>query len=252
MQILRWVDGLCRRGGRLADQVSVDGVAIQQCLYLSQPLRPITCADHTYMRIAHPAVPILVIKKGDAGDRKITLPLGEFLKGPAPMLRPERQVQFGNDLVRLAHCRQWPREEFAGRYGPSSRCTDEGDLGIAGHGNPGQFGGRVGMGKAAADGAAVADLIMRDVGHCLAQQRVRGGQPPIVLDVAPANPGAKPNAALADGNVAEPGNPAQINEQLGAASRKARTGIRLCPPAITVASGSDTSRSIASRSVAGA
>jgi len=47
---------------------------------------------------------------------------------------------------------------------------------------------RVGMGKAAADGAAVADLIVRDVGHCLAQQRVRSGQPPIVLDVAPANP----------------------------------------------------------------
>ena len=72
---------------------------------------------------------------------------------------------------------------------------------------------RVGMGKAAADGAAVADLIVRDVGHCLAQQRVRSGQPPIVLDVAPANPGAKPNAALADGDVAEPGNPAQIDEQ---------------------------------------
>ena len=67
------------------------------------------------------------------------------------------------------------------------------------------------MGKAAADGAAVADLIVRDVGHCLAQQRVRSGQPPIVLDVAPANPGAKPNAALADGDVAEPGNPAQID-----------------------------------------
>src|SRR6202035_3371944 len=103
-------------------------------------------------------------------------------------------------------------EEFAGTYGPSSRSTDEGDLGIAGHGYPGQFRGRVGMGKAAADGAPLADLIMRDVGECLAQQRVRGGQPPIVLDVAPANPGAKPNAALADGNVAEPGNPAQIDQ----------------------------------------
>ena len=68
------------------------------------------------------------------------------------------------------------------------------------------------MGKAAADGAAVADLIMRDVGDSRAQQRVRGGQPPIVLDVAPANPGAKPNAALADGDVAEPGNPAQIDQ----------------------------------------
>jgi hypothetical protein len=33
-----------------------------------------------------------------------------------------------------------------------------------------------------------------------------------VLDVAPEYQGAKPNAALADGNVAEPGNPAQIDQ----------------------------------------
>ena len=111
----------------------------------------------------------------------------------------------GSNLVRLAHCRQRPREEFAGTYGPSSCSTDEGDLGIAGHGNPGQFGGRVGMGKAAADGAAVADLIMRDVGDGPSQQRMRDVQPVMVLEIAPANPGAKPNAALA-GNVAEPGN----------------------------------------------
>jgi hypothetical protein len=53
---------------------------------------------------------------------------------------------------------------------------------------------------------------MRDVGDCLQQQRVRGRQPPIVLDIAPAYPGAKPNAAVADGNVAEPRNPAQIHQ----------------------------------------
>ena len=70
MKILRWVDRL-RGGGRLADQVFVDGAAVQQCLDLRLPLRPIACADHTYMRIAHPAVPILVIKKGDAGEREI-------------------------------------------------------------------------------------------------------------------------------------------------------------------------------------
>ena len=65
MQILRWVDRLRRGGGRLADQIFVDRVAVQQCLYLPQPLGPIACADYTDMRIAHPAVPILVIKKGD-------------------------------------------------------------------------------------------------------------------------------------------------------------------------------------------
>jgi len=44
-----------RGGGRLADQVFVDGAAVQQYLHFSQPLRLIACADHTYMRIAHPA-----------------------------------------------------------------------------------------------------------------------------------------------------------------------------------------------------
>ena len=68
------------------------------------------------------------------------------------------------------------------------------------------------MGKAAADGAAVADLIMRDVGDCLSQQRVRGRQKLIVLDVTPAHSGAETNAAVVHGNVAEPGNPAQINQ----------------------------------------
>jgi hypothetical protein len=43
----------------------------------------------------------------------------------------------------------------------------------------------------------------RRKGDSFAQKRVRGGQPPIVPDVAPANPGAKPNAALADGDLAE-------------------------------------------------
>src|SRR5216684_9127194 len=49
-----------------------------------------------------------------------------------------------------------------------------------------------------------------------------------------------------------PGTLRRSTSMLGVASRKASTGIRLCPPAITVASGSDASRSIASRSVAGA
>jgi hypothetical protein len=39
---------------------------------------------------------------------------------------------------------------------------------------------------------------------------------------------------------------------LGVAKRKARTGIKLCPPAITVASGYDARRVIASGRVEGA
>src|SRR5579863_10593070 len=128
-------------------------------------MRTIASADHADMGVAYPAALILVIKEGDAGEREIALPLREFAEGPAPILGPERQVQLGNDFVRLAQCRQRAREEFAGPYRPSSGGADQGDLSLAGHGDPGQLGGRVGMGKAAADGAAVADLIMRDVGN---------------------------------------------------------------------------------------
>ena len=73
--------------------------------------------------------------------------------------------------------------------------ADDGNLGIAGHGDAGHFGGRIGMGNAAADRAAVADLIMRDVGDRGLEQRMRGREPLVVLDVAPAHHGAERDAS---------------------------------------------------------
>src|ERR1700679_3130696 len=89
MHILRWVDRSRRNGSRVADQGIVDRVAVKQRLHRRQPLRPIASADDTDMRIAHLAVGILVVKEGDAGEREIALPLGEFLKGPAAFPKPE-------------------------------------------------------------------------------------------------------------------------------------------------------------------
>jgi hypothetical protein len=108
------------------------------------------------------------------------------------------------------------------------------------------------MGKTAPDRATVADLVMRDVRDGRVQQRMRRHQPLIVLDVAPADERAEPQAVIADGDIAEPGQPPEITSRLGVARRKARTGIRLCPPAMTNASGFDASRSIASRRLLGA
>jgi hypothetical protein len=48
-----------------------------------------------------------------------------------------------------------PVKNSPARMVRASRSTAEGDLGIAGYGDPGQFRGRVGMGKTAADGAAL-------------------------------------------------------------------------------------------------
>src|SRR6202035_3183363 len=80
---------------------------------------------------------------------------------------------------------------------------------------------------------------MRDMRYGRAQQRMRRRQPLIVLDVAPAYQRAEPEAVIADGDIAEPGSRRRSTSKLGAARRKARTGIRLCPPAMTTASGFD-------------
>ena len=48
-------------------------------------MRSLARPDHADMRIAHPAVPILVIKEGDTGKREIALPLSEFAESPAPI-----------------------------------------------------------------------------------------------------------------------------------------------------------------------
>src|SRR5262249_35490467 len=69
------------------------------------------------------------------------------------------------------------------------------------------------MGKTAPDRAPVADLVMRDMRDRRVQQRMRRRQPLIVLDVVPAYERAEPEAVIADGNIAEPRQPPQIDQQ---------------------------------------
>jgi len=143
-------------------------------------------ADHSDMSIAQRPLPVLVIKHEDAGEGEIALTPAIFSEGPAPVAWPFRQVQLGDDLVRLAECRQRPGEKIAGAYRARSGRAEEGDFPFAGHRDAGQFGGRVDMGKTAPDGATVADLVMRDMRDGRVQQRMRRHQPLIVLNVAPA------------------------------------------------------------------
>src|SRR5437016_2685225 len=73
----------------------------------------------------------------------------------------------------------------------------------------------------------------------------------ILLDVAPAYERAEPEAIIAAAISPSPGSRRRSTGRLGFARRKARTGIRLCPPAMTNAPGFDASRSIASQRVPG-
>ena len=131
--------------------------------------------------------------------------------------------------------------------------SDDGDLGIAGDGDAGHFGRRIGMGDAAADRAAIADLVMRDMGDRGLEQRMRGREPLVVFDVAPAHHGAERRRPASE--ILMPRRSASLRRStsnVGWASRKASIGTRLWPPAIALASPSCEARSwIASGSVVG-
>ena len=62
---------------------------------------------------------------------------------------------------------------------------------------PGHLGGGIGVRDAAADRAAIADLIMRDVLDRRHQQRMRRAQPRVIEDFAPAHHGAERDAVVA-------------------------------------------------------
>jgi hypothetical protein len=79
-------------------------------------------ADHSDMRIARRPLPVLVVKQEDAGEGEIALTPGVFSEGPAPAAWPFRQVQLGDDLVRLTERRQRPGEKIAGAYARSGRA----------------------------------------------------------------------------------------------------------------------------------
>ena len=116
VQIVRRVDLFCGRGRRLPDQTIVDGVAVQQRLHPGQPFRARAGADHSDTRIARRPLPVLVVKQEDAGEGEIALTPAIFSEGPAPAAWPFRQVQLGDDLVRLAERRQRPGKKIAGAY----------------------------------------------------------------------------------------------------------------------------------------
>ena len=80
------------------------------------------------------------------------------------------------------------------------------------------------MRHAAADGAAVADLVMRDMRDRRLQQRMRGRKPRVVQDVAPAHHGAEADAVGADPDLSQFFQLAQVDQQLrrGDAERQHR------------------------------
>ena len=197
---------------------------------------------------------VLVVEQRAAGHGEIAAPAGEFLKAPAALRRPRRQADLGDDLVGLERGRQRALEEIGRLDHARAGLADDGDLRLAGHRDAGHFGGRIGMRDAAADGAAVADLVMRDMRDRRHQQRMRRARAARRRGCrasAPWRRARTPSCADLD-LVAAPASLRRSTSSDGAATRNAIIGTRLWPPASAFASPScAASSATASESVVG-
>ena len=95
-----------------------------------------------------------------------------------------RQLDLDQQLVGLERSSVEARKEIIGRDPPLASLTRDAHLRGQRHGRSGPVRGGVGVGHAPAKGAAVADLLVRDVGRDLAEQRRAGGHQRVELDGA--------------------------------------------------------------------
>ena len=176
--------------------------------------------------------PSHVVIERDAGHGEIAAAAGELLEAVAPRGGPRRQMHLGDDLVGLERGGERALEEIGGLDGARAGLADHRDFRIAGLRNAGHLGRRIGVREAAADGAAVADLVMRDVRDRFLQQRMRGRRAACRRGCrasAPARRGARHPAPILISF--RPGNFRKSTSSDGWAMRNAIIGIRLWPPA---------------------
>ena len=196
---------------------------------LAAPITPI-CAS------LRAAGPVLVVEHGNRAQREIAAPPREFLEAPAPAARPGRQAHLGDDLVGLKRGRQRargrnprprPRALRPCRRSrsprrrrprcPASRPRDRHARGF-----------RPPCRGCGSDNARHA--------RSPAEQRMRRAQVLAVEDVAPAHLGAERTPSLPISMRSRPSSLRRSTSSDGVARRNAIIGIRLCPPAITLAS----------------
>ena len=120
-----------------------------------------------------------------------------------------------DDLIGRERGGERTEKEFGGRDRARAGLADDGDLRLAGHRDARHLGCRIGMRDAAADRAAIAHLVMRDMRDRGGEQRMRGRKPRVILDVAPAHHGAEVHAVRGDPDLPQLLELAQVDEQRG-------------------------------------
>ena len=122
-------------------------------------------------------------------------------------------MNLGDDLVGLERGGERALEEVGGLDGARAGLADHRNFRIASLCNAGHLRRRIGVRATAADGAAIADLVMRHVRDGLLEQRMRGGEPLVVEDVAPAHQRAEADAVRADLDLLQARQFPQIDQQ---------------------------------------
>ncbi len=110
-------------------------------------------------------------------------------------------------------------EEAEVEVGGGDRALAAGTAGdhaaVEGDQGGGQLGGGVGVGDAAADGPARADLRVADLGQRRGDQGCGLGHERVALGLALAHGGADDELVALAGDLVQAGNAAQVDQQLG-------------------------------------
>src|ERR1051325_318551 len=198
VQVTWRIDRLLRRGCRFPNYARIHHAAVQSRFGLGNPMRARARADHAYMGVAGPSIGVQIVERRDAGIREVAAARRKLLETPAPARRPRREADLDDELVVAEHGGQRAYEELVRTYAARSCFPPDMNLGVAGDRDAGQLGGRIGVGEAAAHGAAVADLVMRDMLNRRGEERLRALQLMAVQDVAPTHSCAQDREVLSE------------------------------------------------------
>ena len=213
MNVVGRIDRGAGRGAGGRDRRRVDRRAVEHGFHGGKAQRPVGGTDDADMRIGRLAAAVEIIKHRRRREREIAMPAGEFDKAEPPRRRPRRQADRGDDFVGLERRHQRPEKKLGRRDLPRAVLAGDGDLGVAGDGDTRHLRGGIGVRDAAADGAAVADLIMRDMADGGDKERMRAGQARIVENVPPAHHGAELDAVIRNPDVPQLFDLAQIDDE---------------------------------------
>ena len=171
--------------------------------------------EQSQRRPAHDIVGPDIEQRGGAGEREIAVAAGKFVEAVAVAGRPDRQVDGRDHFVGLQRGRHEARGEIAKPDLTHAAHARHVDRRIVGGADRGQFGGRIGVREAAADGAAVACLPMPDMPERLAHQRAMFGDVGGEFEVALARHGADAQVAVGDRDTAQLLESAEIDQMIG-------------------------------------